>query len=159
MVTLGRITGVFGVQGWVKVHSYTRPAENILKYRQWLSGDRQLKVEEGRVHGKAIVARLADVGDRDAAIGLMGSEISVERSALPKPKRGEIYWIDLIGCAVVSVSGAELGVIAEVQSNGAQDVMVLRGERERLVPWIAGPIVKSVDLKARRVVVEWEADW
>ena len=147
------------MQGWVKVHSYTRPLENILKYRQWLSGDRRLEVEEGRIHGKGIVAKLVGVNDRDAAIALMGSEISVERSALPKPKRGEIYWIDLIGCAVVSSSGAELGVIAEVTSNGAQDVMVLKGDTERLVPWVAGPIVKSVDLKARRVVVEWEAQW
>lgn len=147
------------MQGWVKVHSYTRPLDNILKYREWVLGDEIKKVVQGRLHAGGLVAKLSGTDERNAALALMGRTVRVERSALPKPKKGEVYWADLMGCAVVSTSGAELGVIAEVQSNGAQDVMVLKSDVERLVPWVAGPIVKSVDLKARQVVVAWEADW
>ena len=111
------------------------------------------------MQGNGIVAKLAGIEERNAALALMGNTVVVERAALPKPKKGEVYWTDLLGCSVVSSSGAELGVIAEVRSNGAQDVMVLQGEVERLVPWVAGPIVQSVDLKARRVVVDWDASW
>ncbi len=111
------------------------------------------------MHAGGLVAKLVGTDERNAALGLMGRTVSVERSALPKPKKGEVYWADLMGCAVVSTSGVALGVITEVRSNGAQDVMLLQGDKERLVPWVSGPIVKSVDLKARQVVVEWEADW
>ena len=147
------------MQGWVKVHSYTRPLDNILKYKQWsLDGDLR-KVTEGRNHAGGMVAKLEGTDDRDAALALMGKNISVLRSALPKPKKGEVYWTDLMGCTVVSSSGAVFGVIAEVTSNGAQDVMLVKGDIERLIPWVSGQIVQSVDLKTRQVVVEWDPSW
>ena len=147
------------MQGWVKVHSYTRPLQNILKYKQWSLDGELRKVEEGRNHAGGMVAKLEGTDDRDAALALMGKNISVLRSALPKPKKGEVYWTDLMGCTVVSTSGAVLGVIAEVTSNGEQDVMLVRGEVERLIPWVSGPIVQSVDLKTRQVVVDWDPSW
>lgn len=97
--------------------------------------------------------------DRDTAARLMGLDIAVARDELPKPRKGEIYWVDLMGCRVVSQGGAELGEIVGVTDNGAQDVMLVKGEVDRLIPFVAGPIVKKVDLKTRRVVVDWEPDY
>ncbi|MBI2382620.1 MAG: 16S rRNA processing protein RimM [Gammaproteobacteria bacterium] len=158
-VTLGRIVGVFGVKGWVKVQSYTRPTDNLLRYRRWQLGGTESELEEGRVHGPGLAVKLKGVEDRDTAARLMGLDIAVARDELPKPRKGEIYWVDLMGCRVVSQGGAELGEIVGVTDNGAQDVMLVKGEVDRLIPFVAGPIVKKVDLKTRRVVVDWEPDY
>ena len=168
-VTLGRIAGVFGVRGWVKLQSYTRPAENLLDYPRWwlnaAQGGYEARLIEGRVHGTGLVARISDaagvpIDDRDVAAGLIGTEIQVERSALPKPPPGSYYWDDLVGLAVVSTAGEPLGRVAGVTDNGAQDVLMLEdGEQERLIPFVIGPIIQSVDLEAGRIVADWAPDY
>lgn len=167
-VTLGRVAGVFGIKGWVKVHSYTRPVTNILDYPRWFIArgeGYEAELIEGRAQGRGIVAQLSDasgapITDRDVAAGLIGSEISVARDELPRLPKGQYYWFDLLGLAVVSTAGEPLGEVRDMTSNGAQDVMVLHdGERERLVPFVVGPIVQKVDLKARRIVCEWSPDY
>ena len=158
-VELGRIVGAFGIKGWIKLRSYTTPPEAILRYRHWHIGGSEWKLVEGHEHSGAVVAALAGLEDRDAAAALNGQGIEVPRAALPKPKRGEFYWTDVLGSEVVSTTGAKLGTLHSVTSNGAQDVMVVTGERERLIPFVTGPIVKSVDLAAKRIVVEWQPAW
>ncbi|MGH8631937.1 MAG: ribosome maturation factor RimM [Burkholderiales bacterium] len=158
-VELGRIVGAFGIKGWVRLRSYTDPPEGILRYRTWLIGGREWQLIEGRGQAGGVVAALAGMEDRDAAAALRGAAIEVPRSALPKPRRGEFYWADVLGSEVISTTGAKLGTLSSVGSNGAQDVMVVTGERERLIPFVTGPIVKSVDPAAKRIVVEWEAGW
>jgi 16S rRNA processing protein RimM len=107
-----------------------------------------------------VVAQLEGLTDRDAALKLKGSEVAVPRETLPKPDDGSYYWSDLIGLAVVNTGGESLGAVKEIFSNGAQDVIDAvdgeAGEVKRLIPWT---VVQSVDLKARRIEVEWEKDW
>lgn len=167
-VTLGRIAGVFGVRGWVKLQSYTRPIENLLDYPRWWLDTAQpyeARVIEGRVQGNGLVARISDaagvpIDDREVAASLIGTEIQVERSALPKPPPGSYYWDDLVGLDVVSNAGEPLGRVASVTENGAQDVLVLEdGGRERLIPFVVGPIIQSVDLEAGRIVADWAPDY
>lgn len=158
-VELGRVIGAFGVQGWIRLRSYTQPAANILRYKRWTLADREWRVVEGRPHGDGVVASLEGLADRDAAEALNGATIAVPRSALPKAGPGEFYWTDVLGSEVVSAAGARLGRLESLTSNGAQDVMVVRGERERLIPFVVGPIVKSVDSAAKRIVVEWEPEY
>lgn len=157
-VTLGRVTGVFGVQGWVKVWSYTDPPDGILEYPRWRIGDRLWDVDDGRRHGEAVVAKLKGLDDRDAAMALRESSIEVERSELPKTKRREFYWADVLGGEVVSTTGAKLGTLTGLTHNGAQDVMVVAGERERLIPAVP-EIVQSVDRETKQIVVEWEPEY
>lgn len=164
LLLLGRIVGLFGVAGWVKVESYTEPRARILKYRPWLlkTGGRESEVGEvkGRAHGKGIVATLPGVGDRDAAMPWIGAEIWVPRSALPKPKRGEYYWADLEGLDVVTSDGVALGKVSHLFSTGANDVVVVRdGERERMIPFVLEQYVRKVDLGAGRIVVDWDAEF
>jgi 16S rRNA processing protein RimM len=119
---------------------------------------------QGREQGPGLVVQLADesgqpIDDRDVAAQLTGFEIEVPREDLPKLKRGEIYWVDLIGLEVRTVDDTLLGKVEYVMDNGAQAVLALSGERERLIPFVRGPIVQSVDMKAGRIVVEWSPDW
>jgi len=161
---IGRIVGLFGVNGWVKLESYTEPRARILKYRPWLlkAAGRETEIAEvkGRVHGKGLVAALPDVGDRDAAMAWVGAEIWVRRSALPKPKRGEYYWADLEGLDVVTIDGVALGAVSYLFATGANDVLVVRdGERERMIPFVLEQFVRNVDLGSRRIVVDWDPDF
>lgn len=158
-VELGRVTGAFGIKGWIRLHSYTVPPERILRYRRWRVGGREWKVLDGHAQGPSVAAGLEGLEDRNAAEAMRGAVVEVPRSALPKPKRGEFYWSDVLGAEVVSTTGAKLGTLESVGSNGAQDVMVVRGERERLIPFVPGPIVKQVDAAAKRIVVEWEPEY
>ena len=158
-VELGRVVGAFGIKGWVRLRSYTDPPEGVLRYRSWLIGGREWRVVEGRGQGDTVVASLEGLQDRDAAAALRGATIEVPRSALPKPKRGEFYWADVLGSEVVSTAGAKLGTLQSVTSNGAQDVMVVAGEVERLIPFVVGPIVQHVDPVAKQIVDEWDAGW
>lgn len=160
----GKISGVFGVKGWVKVFSYTSPRENILKYSPWLlkkNGQTQeVKVLDGQLHNGAVVAQIEGVADRDAAQMLMGTEILIRRIQLPKPKPGEYYWSDLIGLNVVNQQGVQLGVVDHLLETGANDVLVVvDGEQERLIPFLQQQFVLSIDLEQGSMLVDWDADF
>lgn len=148
-----------GVRGWVRIESYTRPIENILEHPVWMIAGRDRVLEEGRRQGRGLAAKLRGVDDRDAAAALIGEEIRVARAALPPPPEGQYYWADLIGLEVVCASGERLGTVERVFDNGAQDVLVVRGEREHWIPFVPGARVKSVDLNAGKIVVDWAPDY
>ena len=161
-VVLGRISGLFGVKGWVKVYSYTEPREAVLEYRRWLlsakDGWREATVAEGQRHGKTIIARIDGYVDRDQAAELIGTEIAVPRDELPEAEEGRFYWSDLEGLRVVHRDGTELGRVAYLLETGANDVMVVQGEQERLIPFVMGEVILGVDLANGRIDVDWEWD-
>jgi len=161
-IVLGRISGVFGVRGWVRIYSYTDPREAVLNYEGWLLGRERswqsAEVAEGQRHGKTVVARIAGVDDRDQAAELVGKEIAVPRDALPDTEEGHYYWQDLEGLKVVRSDGSELGSVAYLLETGAHDVMVVKGDIERLVPFVRNETVIDVDLARGVIVVDWEWD-
>jgi 16S rRNA processing protein RimM len=163
-ITLGHVNGVFGLQGWVKVFSHTRPRDAIFQYGAWHlgreGGDRRvLELKQGRVQGKGLVAKLQDVSDPDAASALVGWQIQVPRDQLPGTEAGEYYWADLIGLRVVNLDGESLGTVAYLVETGANDVLVTDGERERLIPLLFDRVVKEVDLESGEMRVDWDPEF
>lgn len=158
-VVLGHIAGAHGVKGWVRIHSHTEPRESILEYQPWLVGEarRPVAVEQGSRHGKTVIARLEGVESRDDAEALVGETIQVSREAFPELREGQYYWADLVGLEVYNHEGERFGVIHQMLATGANDVMVVRGDKERLVPFVYGQSVLKVDLDAGQVVVDWDA--
>ena len=142
--------------------SYTEPREAVLQYKGLLlgrNGDWQpIKVAEGQRHGKTVILHLEGFDDRDQAAALIGTEIGAMRSELPEPEDGHYYWLDLIGLKVVHRDGTELGTIKDMLETGANDVMVVAGEQERLIPFIKGRFIINVDLNEKQVDVDWEWD-
>jgi 16S rRNA processing protein RimM len=161
LVPLGYITGVLGVKGWFKIHSWTNPREAILEYQPWLLGEdrKPVTISKGRPQGKTIVASLPGIEDREQAGKLVGLEIAVNREQLAKPQENSYYWSDLVGLAVETKEGDDLGHIVKMMETGANDVMVVRGDRERLIPFIPDHYVISVDLEEARLIVDWDADF
>lgn len=160
LLTLGHISGVHGLKGWVKVFSHTEPREAILDYQPWRLGDqdREVRVTRGQRHGKTVIAVLPGVETPEAARALVGQEIRVPRDALPDNEQGSWYWADLLGLEVSNLDGERLGTVRQMIETGAHDVMVLDGDRERLVPFVPEQIVRDVDLQEGTIRVDWHAD-
>lgn len=178
LIVLGQISGIYGVRGWVKIHSYTAPRENILSYTPWqirspgmasAQSWRPVTVGEGRIQGKGIVAHLEGWDTPEAARSLVGAEIAVPRTQLPVPAKGEYYWSDLIGLQVIGikqgVDNTPLGTVDALMETGANDVLVVQAlpegstsGKKHLIPFIDGVIV-SVDLDTKVLWVDWDIDY
>jgi len=152
----------FGVKGWIKVTSFTQPPEGILNYKNWSvvknGSQRSLAVLQGKPHGKFMVVQLEGIDDRDAAALLTHAEIKIDRTELPAAEN-DFYWADLLGLHVATQEGVTLGVVDSLMETGANDVLVVKGDRERLVPWIEGEVIVDVDLKARSITVDWDPEF
>ena len=164
LIVMGRVVAPYGVKGWVRVEPYSEVPDRLRSYTEWWvgrNGDwRKLKVAESVLqHGASLVARFEGWVERDAALALKGSEIALERDALPPNANGEFYWSDLVGLKVVNAMGEELGMVAGLFDNGAHVVMrVVAGATERLLPFVE-QVVRRVDMAAGCIHVEWGLDW
>ena len=161
-IVLGHITGPYGTRGWVRIRSSTQPPGNILGYSPWLvARDGQwcpIGVAESRVQGQGVMVRLNGCHDRDEASGFRGCAISVARAQLPDAGDDELYWTDLVGLRVSTTEGVHFGEIARMMETGANDVMVVQGSVERLIPFLPGTVVQSVDVARKSIVVDWHPD-
>jgi len=162
-VIVGEIKGSYGIKGWVKIHSFTAPPENILHYAPWLLDARgvirEMAVVTGKLHGQAVVALLEGIATPEDAQSLRGAKILVDRSSFPPALPGEFYRIDLLGLEVRNLAGFSLGTVKDVMATGANDVLVLEGERERLVPFLQGSTVKAVELEKGEILVDWDENF
>lgn len=164
LIPLGRIVGLFGVKGEIKLESDTEPRDAIFRYQPWqlsMPNGRSSWVEgvRGRDTGRNVVARFPQIDDRDQAQALVGAQIWAPRKHLPASTPGSYYWVDLEGMAVQTLDGVALGRISHMLATGANDVMVIAGERERLVPFILDTYVHSVDLDAGLIRVDWDPEF
>jgi 16S rRNA processing protein RimM len=164
MILLGRVHGAFGIRGELKLESFTDPEAAIFRYQPWLLRDAQGRERElagvrGREGAKGLVATFPGIEDRDAAEALRGAELYAPRSVLPPPKPGEYYWVDLEGLRVLNLDGADFGTVSHLFSTGANDVLVARGDRERMIPFLEPDYIRSVDFESGVVIVDWDADF
>jgi 16S rRNA processing protein RimM len=164
-VLIGRIVGLYGVQGWLKIESWAEPRMKIFDYQPWLLStapgvEKQIEGAKGRQQGKGMVAQLPGIDDREQAAALIGMDIHVAREQLPPPGKDEYYWVDLEGLEVVTTEDVVLGRVSHLFATGSNDVVVVRdGARERLIPFVQGSYVRSVDMSAKRMVVDWDPEF
>jgi 16S rRNA processing protein RimM len=170
LLAAGRITGPHGIKGWVKIESYTDPAENFLEFGEWLlqrpEGAERVEFDQGRRHGKGLVAHIRGVDDRSEAEHYRGLVVAVPASRLPSLAEGDYYWRQLEGLQVWCREGGEgdavyLGVVDHLLETGANDVLVVRATdgsidgRERLIPYLPGDVVTRIDTQAGVIEVNW----
>ncbi|MGZ5089130.1 MAG: ribosome maturation factor RimM [Usitatibacter sp.] len=163
LVVMGRIVGAFGIQGWLKVKPFTESPEGLGDFSRWLVGTagawREMALDDFEVHSKGPVAKLAGCDDREGAEGLRGSDVAVTRAELGEPDEGTLYWVDLVGLDVVNEEGARLGTVEALFETGETSVMVVcDAAAERMIPFV-GQYVRSVDREAKRITVDWKADY
>jgi 16S rRNA processing protein RimM len=161
LVVIGHITNPHGVKGWVRIYSETDPRLGIFDYQPWMIGkdNRVIRVLQGRKQGKHLVAELQGVSDRETAESLGEQQIAIFREQLPELEESRYYWADLIGLNVVTLTGQGLGTIKQMIATGANDVMQVSGDRERLIPFIDKIYIKRVDFVEKSVEVDWDPDF
>ena len=163
MVVVGKIGAAYGVKGWVRISSYTVPADNILRYEPWYvrsDGDwGPLAVDGARRHQQGVVAHVDGIDDRTAIERYRGWEIGVVEENLPATDENEYYWKDLVGLSVHSSDGVDLGKVVRLIETGAHDVLVIEGEAGQILVPFVRQIVTSVDLNAGRLIAEWQLDY
>jgi 16S rRNA processing protein RimM len=166
-VVVGKVGAVYGVKGWLKVHSFTEDQEAILDYFPWslkLGNNLQtVEITDWRRHNKGLVVKVNDINDRDQAQALVHSEILVDIATLPQLPEGEFYWRDLIGMQVVTDKGYDLGQVSDLLETGSNDVLVVKanrndgfGKKERLIPYIDEQVIKSVSTETKQICVDWD---
>lgn len=171
MLVVAKITGCYGLKGWVKIHSYTQPPENFLGFGHWQlkrrDGYEAVEFDAGKCHGKGLVAHIAGVDDRTLAEAYRGLEVVVPESVLPSLPEGDYYWRDLQSLQVWCRHGNDrvlLGTVDYLIETGANDVLVVAAcagsidKRERLIPYLPGDVVTGVDLAAGVIEVDWFVD-
>lgn len=167
-ILLGHVSGLFGVKGWVKIFSYTRPRVQICNYRDWYLAKnanteefKEVHLEDGRAHKEGVIAKFKNIDDRDLAAALLDYEIWVDESELSALEEGEYYWHQLIGLEVFDAENFSFGKVENLLETGANDVLIVRDENttERLIPYIKDQVIKSIDLDAKRIVVDWDKEF
>lgn len=167
MVVMGRIVAPYGIYGWLKVQPMTEALDGLFDYPDWWLGRedglrkspwQMFEVETAKVHVNTLLVKLKGINDRDAALACKGKHIAVPREQLPEADEDEYYWSDLIGLNVKNQQGEDFGLIAELFETGANDVMVVKGERERLIPFI-NQVVIEVDIATKTMLVDWDAEF
>lgn len=163
-VIVGRVSGVYGVKGWVKVFSHTDPRDNIARYNPWYldtkDGWQAREVEQGKAQGKTVVAKLKGIDDRNVAATLAGHDIAIRREQMAELDQGEYYWSELIGLRVETPDGTPLGTVENLMETGANDVLIVRQEgKEHLVPYIKEQVIKSIDLDQGLITADWDPDF
>lgn len=159
LIPVGKIVGTHGIKGMLRVHSFSGNLES-LQAAQTVT----LKSKDGRLqdfgiksvtpHAGKLMIGFRGLDDINLVLPLVGSEICLLRSQLPIPDENEYYWCDLIGLKVATITGEELGTIADIFETGSCDIYVVRtAEREYLIPAIAD-VISSVDLESGRMVIK-----
>lgn len=174
LVTVGEITSVYGVKGWVKVRSFTSPSENLFSYAPLFlktkHGVKEIEIDEYRPQGKGLAAHIVGIDDRDVAQALCRSDIAIRQEQLPELEDEEFYWHQLIGLTVTSVFDGQskvLGKVVRLMETGANDVLVVKGDpatgsldaKERLIPYVPEQYVLDIDLAASAITVDWDPDF
>lgn len=167
-VELGKIVGVWGVKGWIKLHSYTRNRVDIAKYSTWYLQESRKKTDpiaidviHCREQAQGIVAQLDGIADRDQAMAMNGQTIFVKKTDLPKLSKGEFYWQQLIGLEVAN-NVKKIGVVGSIIETGANDVLVITQEQEGLadilIPYTEQTVIE-IDLETGTIIVDWDPSY
>jgi 16S rRNA processing protein RimM len=166
-IILGKVGAVYGIKGWLKIHSFTDETEAILDYFPWslkLGNKTQtVEITDWRKHNKVLIVKVAGIDDRDEAQALVGSEILTNEAALPELSEDDFYWRDLIGMSVVTNKGYDLGVVTDMMETGANDVLVVKAnlkdgfsKKERLIPYLFEQVIESVSIENKQICVDWD---
>lgn len=152
-LVVGLVRGVHGLRGALRVEILSdnpeRFAAGSVLHRE--GSDAPLTIVSAQRDGPGLLVRFREVTDRDAADGLRDAYLEASREELPQDTW---YWHDILGCAVMTEAGEELGSVADVFRVGESEVYVVRGQRgEVLVPAVEA-VVRVLDPEGKRIVVD-----
>lgn len=170
-VEVGQFGSVYGVRGWLRIHSYTEIPESIFEYKPWFiknksEGWREIQLVEWKRHAGGYICKLEGFDQREDAQFLTNFSVFIDESVLPELPEGEFYINSLIGMKVINQEGYDLGEIVDLMETGANDVLVIKanendeyGKKERLLPLVFDTTILNVDKDTNIVNVIWDPDF
>lgn len=162
-VVVGQFGKAHGLKGLVKVHSFTQPEDNLLRYPNWhmktKDGWVKVELEQVRLQGHSILAQIANINDRDQAAALTNRQIAVPEDVLPDLEEDEHYWFHLIGLQVINRQGINLGSVEDLMTTGSNDVLVVKGEKEYLIPYLPEIYVLKINKDEGVITVDWDENF
>lgn len=160
-VVIGKVGSTYGVRGFLKIYPYAGSSDSILHYSPWFlnqgkNGWSIFKIEEGRTHGKGLIVKFVGIDTKEQASLQTGREIAIKRDQLPRLKKNEYYWSDLVGLSVIDQSGHFLGKVIDLVATGSNDVLIVKDQKEHAIPYLPGKVILQVDLTKQEILVDWE---
>ncbi|MBA2657814.1 MAG: ribosome maturation factor RimM [Tatlockia sp.] len=162
-VIVGRFGRPHGIKGFITIHSFTEPRDNILRYSDWhVYVDnlwQPLKILHVESNVKSIIAQVEGYPEREQVATLANVEIAIRRTQLPSLDKGEYYWHQLVGMQVINQQGENFGKVIEILPTGTNDVLVVEGDKRHLIPYLLGQYIIDVDLGSNLIRVDWDMDF
>ena len=163
IVVMGKVIGSFGIKGWLNVYSFTEKIETLEKYNYWyISNDEKnwekIKIDHCKISDNKIKVKFFGFNNRTKADNYKSYLIGIPKNLLPKLGPDEFYWNDLLGFEVINLKKNKLGKVDYFIETGANDVLVVKGNRERLIPYTVNTIQK-IDVKQQKIIVDWDEDF
>lgn len=157
-ILIGKISGCFGVKGWLKIFSYSNPRDNITTYKSWIIDNKIFDSVQAKKQGKLIVAKLEGIDDKDTALAMIGQKIEIDTQQLVQLNKNEFYWRDLIGLDVSNTKDVNFGTLESILETGAHNVIFVKGNRQRVIPFLMGDTIIEVNLEENTMLVDWHED-
>ena len=162
-VVMGKVVGSHGIKGWLKIQPFTEEIKTLGKFPSWfLSKDEgewiEFKVESSSIQGRTVLSKIEHINDRNGADRLRGYLIGINKIDLPELEKGKYYWSDLIGLEVINQAGFNFGVIDSIMETGSNDVLVIKDEKEWLIPYLDNVVLK-IDLEKKNILVDWDENF
>lgn len=162
-IIVGRFGRPHGIKGLITVNSFTEPRDNILSYSEWFACInahwQPIKVLSVQVHNKTIVAQIEGYPERELVALLTNVDIAIHKNQLVELEPGEYYWHELVGMNVLNQQGVLFGEVIEIMPTGSNDVLVVKGDKKHLIPYVPGQFVISVDNNTKTIIVDWDLDF
>lgn len=162
-VVIGRFGRPHGIKGFISVHSFTQPRENLLTYTDWHAFINKqwqpIKALAIEVQNKGIIAKIEGYPERESVMRLTNVDIAVLQNKLPKLAEGDYYWHELIGMTVVNTKGESFGEVVELLATGSNDVLVVQGEKKHLIPYLMGQFILDINPAQKLITVDWDLDF
>lgn len=158
LVPIGKIIGTHGIKGLLKVYSYSGNIESLQAAATVLLKDKNGRLTEHAIksvsaHAGGFILGLDNFVDINQVLSMTGSELYLKLGQLPIPAEGEYYWRDLIGLAVYTDQGVELGTLIDIFETGSSDIYVIRGaSKEYLIPAIAD-VITLIDVPGKKMII------
>lgn len=162
-IVVGRFGRPHGIKGFITIHSFTEPRDNILSYTDWhayiAKQWQPLKIEQIETTNKSILAKIEGFHEREHLSSLTNVDLAISRTQLPSLTQGEYYWHQLVGMQVTNQQGIVFGKVTEIMPTGSNDVLVIEGERRHLIPYLPGQFIIDVDMDKNLISVDWDMDF
>jgi 16S rRNA processing protein RimM len=156
-ILIAKIQAHQGLKGWLKIYSYSETSEKFSKYSYFFISNEennyiQLKVEK-IIFDKNIKIKFENYNSREELEKYIGKYLYIENDQLDELEENQFYWEELIGLEVYLENDNKIGVVSDIIETGSNDVLVIQGNKEYLIPYLYGESIKKISLKDKKIII------